>query len=271
MYASEGRRPFASINFITAHDGFTLRDLNSYDSKHNEANLEGNRDGTDNNRSYNYGVEGDTDDDTVLAVRRQQMRNFLATLMLSTGVPMIAGGDEFGRTQRGNNNAYCQDNDISWYDWHWEQWQSDLKVFASQVVHLRRLHSAFRQRYFFDGKPLHEGGPKDLAWIGPDGHEIDESEWHASDARTLGMFLAGESHGPDDDGLPIRDSSFVVLLHAGTEAAEFVLPGMPYGTRYFRVIDTATGQGSEDATAVPAGTAVTLDPRSLQVLRVEQP
>ena len=148
-------------------------------------------------------------------MRRQQLRNLLATLLLSTGVPMIAAGDEFGRTQRGNNNAYCQDNEISWYDWQWEPWQSDLKVFASQVLRLRRLHSAFRQRYFFDGQPLHAGGPKDLAWLGPDGREIAEAAWHAADSRTLGMFLAGESHGLDDDGRPIRDQSFLVLMHAG--------------------------------------------------------
>ena len=139
---------------------------------------------------------------------------------------MIAGGDEFGRTQQGNNNAYCQDNEISWYDWQWEPWQSDLKVFASQVLRLRRLHSAFRQRYFFDGKPLHAGGPKDLAWLGPDGREIAEAAWHAADSRTLGMFLAGESHGLDDDGRPIRDQSFLVLMHAGATPVVFTLPGL---------------------------------------------
>ena len=271
LYASEGRRPFASINFVTAHDGFTLRDLNSYDSKHNEANLEENRDGTDNNRSSNYGVEGPTDDEAIVEVRRQQMRNFLATLLLSTGVPMICGGDEFGRTQQGNNNAYCQDNEISWYDWHWEPWQSDLKVFASSVLHLRRLHSAFRQRYFFDGRPLHEGGPKDLAWIGPDGREIDEGEWHSPDSHTLGMFLAGELHGFDDGELPIRDQSFLVLLHAGAESIDFTLPEAPYGSRYHQVVDTATGQAHEDGTAFEAGSAITLAARSLHVLRADPP
>jgi glycogen operon protein len=263
LYASEGRRPFASINFVTAHDGFTLRDLVTYERKHNEANLEGNRDGTDNNRSANYGVEGETVDPEINEIRRQQLRNMLATLLLSTGVPMIAGGDEFGRTQLGNNNAYCQDNEISWYDWQWEPWQSDLKVFASQILRLRRLHSAFRQRYFFAGKPLHAGGPKDLAWLGPDGHEVAESAWHAPDSRTLGMFLAGESHGLDDDGLPIRDQSFLVLMHAGAKPVDFTLPGAPYGRGYRLLIDTTTGQAEESGDERRAGSVVTLPPRSI--------
>ena len=265
LYASEGRRPFASINFVTAHDGFTLRDLVTYERKHNEANLEGNRDGTDNNRSCNYGVEGETDDPGVNDVRRQQLRNLLTTLLLSTGVPMIAGGDEFGRTQQGNNNAYCQDNPISWYDWSWEPWQSDLKVFASQVLYLRRMHSAFRQRYFFDGKPLHAGGPKDLAWLGPDGHEVAESAWHDPDARTLGMYLAGESHGLDDEGRPIRDQSFLVLMHAGTAPVQFTLPGDPYGRAYRLIIDTSTGQADESWEELPAGHVATLPARTMLV------
>ncbi len=263
LYASEGRRPFASINFVTAHDGFTLRDLVTYNHKHNEANLEHNRDGTDNNRSFNYGVEGETTDPEINAVRHRQLRNFLATLLLSTGVPMINGGDEFGRTQQGNNNAYCQDNEISWYDWQWEPWQSDLKVFASQVLHLRRLHTAFRQRYFFDGRPLHEGGPKDLAWLAPNGRELAEADWHAANSRTLGMFLAGELHGTDDEGQPIRDQSFLVLLHAGAAPVEFTLPGAPYGQAYHRILDTSTGQAIEAGPQYRAGTAVTLAPRSL--------
>jgi isoamylase len=263
LYASEGRRPFASINFVTAHDGFTMRDLVSYERKHNEANLEGSRDGTDNNRSANYGVEGETTDASVIAVRQQQLRNLLATLLLSTGVPMISGGDEFGRTQGGNNNAYCQDNEISWYHWDWEPWQSDLKVFASQLLHLRRQHSAFRQRYFFDGKPLHKGGPKDLAWLGPDGREIAEKAWHSADSRSLGMFLAGESHGADDDDHVIRDQSFLILFHAGTTPIVFTLPGDPYGSDYRLIIDTTTGQAVESGDLRPAGSTVTLPPRSM--------
>ena len=265
LYASEGRRPFASINFVTAHDGFTLRDLVSYDGKHNEANLEGNRDGTDNNRSRNYGVEGETDDPEINAVRQQQLRNFLATLLLSTGVPMISGGDEFGRTQKGNNNAYCQDSDISWYDWTWAPWQSDLKVFASQVLHLRRMHSAFRQRYFFAGTPLRAGGPKDLAWIGADGREVTDSAWHAADSRTLGMFLAGEAHGEDDLGRVIRDQSFLVIMHAADTPIDFTLPTDPYGDSFRLIVDTATGQAMESSQGLPAGSTVRLEPRTLKV------
>ena len=266
LYASEGRRPFASINFVTAHDGFTLRDLVTYDRKHNEPNLEHNRDGTDNNRSHNYGVEGETRDEIILDTRRQQLRNFLATLLLSTGVPMIAGGDEFGRSQRGNNNAYCQDNEISWYDWNWAPWQSDLKVFASQVLHLRRLHSAFRQRYFFAGLPLHAGGPKDLAWIKPDGTEIVEADWHSPDARTIGMFLAGEQHGLDEHGQPIRGESFLLLLHAGEDPQKFVLPGSPYAHGYLCVVDTSTGQAFEGGALLGAGSTITMPARSMIVL-----
>ena len=265
LYASEGRRPFASINFVTAHDGFTMRDLVSYDHKHNEANLESNRDGTDNNRSYNYGVEGETRDEIIIDTRRQQLRNLLATLLLSTGVPMISGGDEFGRTQKGNNNAYCQDNEISWYDWNWAPWQSDLKVFASQVLHLRRLHSAFRQRYFFAGLPLHAGGPKDLAWIKPDGTEIVDADWHSPDARTVGMFLAGEEHGLDEQGQKIRGEAFLLLLHAGEDPQAFVLPGEPYGHGYLRVVDTSTGQAFEGGPLHGAGSVVTMPARSLMV------
>jgi isoamylase len=265
LYASEGRRPFASINFVTAHDGFTLRDLVSYENKHNEANREGNRDGTDNNRSSNNGAEGETHDEIINDSRRQQLRSFLATLLLSTGVPMINGGDEFGRTQLGNNNAYCQDNEISWYDWDWAPWQSDLKVFASQVLHLRRLHSAFRQRYFFAGQPLKEGGPKDLAWLGPNGHEIAEPDWHAADARTIGMYLAGERHGTDEHGQPIQDESFLIILHAGADPTKFILPGQPYGTGFMRVVDTATGQAFEGGEQHPGGSTMLVPARSLSV------
>jgi isoamylase len=268
LYASEGRRPFASINFVTAHDGLTLRDLVSFENKHNEANLEDNRDGTDNNRSSNNGVEGETHDEVILDTRRQQLRNFMATLLLSTGVPMINGGDEFGRSQLGNNNAYCQDNEISWYDWNWEPWQSELKVFASQVLHLRRLHSAFRQRYFFAGQPLQEGGPKDLAWLDASGTEIAEPDWHAPDSRTLGMYLAGEMHGSDESGQPIRDEAFLVVLHAGEDPAKFVLPGSPYGKGYVRTVDTATGQAFEGGPQLAAGTAIVLAARSLTVFHV---
>ena len=271
LYASEGRRPFASINFVTAHDGFTLHDLVSYDRKHNEANLEDNRDGTDNNRSWNCGVEGQTQDPDILGLRRRQMRNFLTTLLLSTGVPMLAGGDEFGRSQMGNNNAYCQDNEISWYDWNWSPWQSDLKVFASNVLSLRRLHSAFRQRFFFEGLPVLAGGPKDLAWIGTDGHELPPDAWHDSQARTVGMYLAGASHGAEDSGTVIRDQAFFMILHSGDDVVPFTLPGAPYASGYRTVIDTWTGQSTESDPIREAGATVEMQPRSTLVLRALTP
>ena len=266
LYGAEGRRPFASINFVTAHDGFTLRDLVSYDRKHNEANLEENRDGSDDNRSWNCGIEGPTADPAVLALRRRQMRNLLSTLLLSNGVPMIAGGDEFGRTQLGNNNAYCQDNEISWYDWDWEHWQSELKVFTSDVLALRRLHSAFRQRYFLEGSPVHPGGPKDLAWLDPSGSEVTQEQWHDPDTRTIGMYLAGESHGTDEGGRHARDEAFLLILHSGDSDIGFVLPGAPFGHGYRTVVDTASGQSREAADVLPEGSTLTVRARSLVVL-----
>jgi len=266
LYGSEGRRPFASINFVTAHDGFTLRDLVSYNTKHNEANLEDNRDGTDNNRSWNCGIEGETDDPEVLALRQRQLRNLLGTLLLSTGVPMLAGGDEFGRTQGGNNNAYCQDNDISWYDWNWEPWQSDLKVFASDVLELRRLHSAFRQRYFLEGQPVHKGGPKDLAWFDATGSEVPDGHWHDPDARTLGMFLAGESHGVDGQGQHIRDQAFFIVVHAGADEVDVVLPSAPFASGYRLIVDTFTGQSTESGDTLDPASTVTMSGHSMLVL-----
>ncbi|MSV53047.1 MAG: glycogen debranching enzyme GlgX, partial [Actinobacteria bacterium] len=257
LYASEGRRPSASINFITAHDGFTMRDLATFERKHNEANLEGNRDGTDDNRSSNFGIEGETDDETINMLRRRQIRNLMTTLLLSTGVPMLTAGDEFGRTQIGNNNAYCQDNEISWLNWDWEPWQQELHAFTTSLVQLRRDHPAFRQRYFFAGRPIHEGGPKDLAWISPEGRELTVDEWNSSDSRTLGMFIAGVDGG----------KSFLVLMHAGQEAQTFNLPGDPYGSSYHRVIDT------EQDSAVPrtselAGSSLAMVPHSMLVFEV---
>ncbi|MSW43741.1 MAG: glycogen debranching protein GlgX [Actinobacteria bacterium] len=268
LYASEGRRPYASINFITAHDGFTMHDLVSYEHKHNEANLEGNRDGTDDNRSRNYGVEGETDDPAINAVRVRQIRNLLASLALSTGVPMITAGDEFGRTQMGNNNAYCQDTPISWIDWNLEPGQRSLLDFTRGVLRLRREHRAFRQRYFFDGRPMHEGGPKDLAWIAPDGRELSAEAWNDERARTLGMYVSGELHAVHPDGTHVKDDSFLVLLHSGEADQAFVLPDGPYARSYRRVIDSMTGSTTESSSDEAAGTIVTLAPHSLVVLRV---
>jgi glycogen operon protein len=267
LFHHNDRGPLASINFVTAHDGFTLADLVSYNDKHNEANGENNADGTQDNRSCNYGAEGPSDDPAILAVRQRQIRNFISTLLLSTGVPMLLGGDEFGRTQGGNNNAYCQDNEISWFDWSWQQWQSDLKVFASNVIALRRHHSAFTQRYFFDGVPLHTGGPKDLAWLSTDGVDLTVEQWQDPQCHSMQMFLAGESYGAEHAAEGPSDTAFLILIHAGTTPIVFTLPTRPYGRYYRRVIDTYTGQSVLTQDRIAASEKLTLQPRSMVVLR----
>ncbi len=225
LYESSGRRPFASINFVTAHDGFTLRDLVSYDEKHNEANGEGGRDGSDHNLSWNCGVEGPTDDPDVLALRGQQQRNLLATLLLSQGVPMLLHGDELGRSQGGNNNAYCQDNEISWVDWTPESLDYGLLAFVEKVSRLRREHPVFRRRRFLQGKI--EGGERgrDVSWLRPDGEPMRDEDWDSGFARSLGMLLNGDQMAEvDARGEPLVDDTFLLLLNAHDETVPFVLP-----------------------------------------------
>lgn len=214
LYAPDGRRPFSSINFITAHDGFTLRDLVSYDHKHNEANLEDNRDGTNNNISANYGHEGETDDPRILDIRRRQMRNLLTTLVLSSGVPMISGGDEIGRTQNGNNNAYCQDNELSWYDWDLQSWQEDLRDFTRSLVQLRRNNRAFRQRHFFRGDDG-DTHAKDVLWWHPSGRELEHADWNDPHERCLGMIVANTGLHP---------TRFCVIINAFDHPIDFHAP-----------------------------------------------
>jgi len=269
LYQDDGRRPYASINFVTAHDGFTLRDLVSYDRKHNEANGEDNTDGTDDNRSWNCGVEGETADPAVLDLRRRQARNLLATLLLSTGVPMLLAGDERWRTQGGNNNAYCQDNAVSIVDWTETAESRELLEFTRRLLRLRRESPVLRQRAFFLGRPTATDGVKDLAWFGPDGMEMDTTAWHSPHARTLGMYLNGQgirSRGPR--GEPIADASYLLLLHAGAEDSGFVLPRPPWATAYRRVLDTWSPD-APDATAgeqLAAGSTLALHPRCLVLL-----
>jgi len=270
LYAAEGRSPYSSINFVTAHDGFTMRDLVSYDHKHNAANLEDDRDGTDDNRSANYGFEGETTDPAITNVRHRQIRNLMASLILSTGVPMILGGDEFGRTQSGNNNGYCQDNAISWYDWEWSDWQGDLVEFTRYVLALRREHRVFRQRFFFQGTPTSEGGAPDLGWISPSGSTLTDGEWNSPDTRTIGMYLSGSLRPVPGDPPSGRDQSFLILLHSGTEHQPFVLPGQPYGQTYRRVLDTHDERPGVAPWIDRADATVVLAPRSLVVLRVEE-
>ena len=248
LYEHSARRPIASINFVVAHDGFTLRDLVSYNDKHNDANRESNKDGESHNRSWNCGVEGETADDAVNALRRQQQRNFLTTLLLSQGVPMIAHGDEVGRTQSGNNNVYCQDNELAWIDWKLAENESRLFAFTSAVVSLRQEHAVFRRRRFFAGDAAH-GGKSDLGdieWFSSDGTEMDEEDWRNGYARTLMVFLNGQAiPEPGPQGQRILDSDFVLLFNAHSAPVDFVLPPAQYGTTWRIRLDTTAAEPSK--------------------------
>jgi glycogen operon protein len=242
LYARDGRRPYASINFVTAHDGFTLTDLVSYNSKHNEANGEDNRDGSDDNRSWNCGVEGETDDPAVNGLRSRQRRNLLATLLVSQGVPMLLGGDEIGRTQHGNNNAYCQDSELSWLDWSLAEPNADLLAFTMALSQFRRAHPVFRRRRFFSGRPIRRGDELgDIAWFNVGGTEMAEQDWETDMGRCVMVFLNGQGI-PDVDsrGERVIDDSFLLCFNAGPEDVDMVLPGRMYGENWVVVVDTAT-------------------------------
>jgi len=244
LYEQSGRRPHASINFITAHDGFPLRDLVSYNEKHNAANGEDNRDGESHNRSWNCGVEGPTDDPEVRALRARQQRNFLATLLLSQGVPMLLAGDEIGRTQQGNNNAYCQDNELSWINWDLDAEQTRLLHFVQRLIQFRKQHPLFRRRRFFQGRFIESVGVKDITWLNPDGYEMSTEEWHNSFARCLGMYLAGAAlEERDERGHLIPDDNFLVLLNAHHEEIPFVLPDYDGNAIWEVVMDTYQASG----------------------------
>ncbi len=259
LYETDGRRPFASINFITAHDGFTLRDLVSYNEKHNEANGEENRDGTNDNRSWNCGVEGPTDDAQILALRARQQRNFLATLLLSQGVPMLLGGDEIGRTQRGSNNAWCQDNEISWFDW--DSCDEELLGFVRQLIELRRNHPVFRRTKFFEGKG--EQLP-DVWWMRPDGRRMTRRDWDSNESRAIGVFLNGdELNTQTETGEEVRDETFLMLFNAHFEDISFRLPARRFGTSWNLIL--ATGRCECDR-YVP-GADVHVEARSIAVFR----
>ncbi|MGV9800005.1 glycogen debranching protein GlgX [Mycobacterium sp. NPDC003449] len=269
LYEQTGRRPFASINFVTAHDGFTLRDLVSYNDKHNDANGEDNRDGESNNKSWNCGAEGPTDDQTVNALRARQQRNFLTTLLLSQGVPMISHGDELGRTQGGNNNVYCQDTEIAWIDWATAD--TDLIEFTRSVSALRAAHPVFRRRRFFNGRPVRESGaPRlpDIAWFAPDGSDMTSEDWDTGYAKSLAVYLNG--HGiadPDIRGQQVLDDSFLLCFNAHYEPIEFALPPKDFGEQWVPVVDTAANAGTEP---IPAGSRVSVDARATLVLRTER-
>nr|WP_250323958.1 glycogen debranching protein GlgX [Williamsia sp. CHRR-6] len=268
LYEATGRRPSASINFVIAHDGFTLRDLVSYNEKHNEANGEGNRDGESHNRSWNCGVEGPTDDPAVEALRARQQRNILATLALSQGTPMIAHGDEMGRTQLGNNNVYCQDSALSWMDWTLAQTNADLVEFTRRAFKLRRQHPVFRRRRFFAGRPIRSGDQvRDIAWLTPSAQEMTEADWDSGFGKSLAVYLNGNGiREKNAQGSKVVDDSFLMLFNAHHEPIDFVVPGDSYGSHWVGALDTATATGSTEVTA-SSGATVRVRERSLLVLR----
>jgi glycogen operon protein len=244
LYAGGGRTPHASINYVTAHDGFTLHDLVSYNEKHNEANQEDNQDGHAHNLSWNCGVEGPSDDPDVLALRARQKRNLIATLLLSQGVPMLLAGDEIGRTQRGNNNAYCQDDEISWVDWDTARDHEGFLRFVRRMLRIRQEHPVLRRRRFFQGRPIRGGGVKDILWLTPEGREMTDHEWTQDFARSLAVYLAGEALAETDArGRRLQDDNFLLLLNAHHDAIEFLLPGMRAGSHWQVLLDTGFEHG----------------------------
>ncbi len=273
LYESDGRRPYASVNFVTAHDGFTLQDLVSYELKHNEANGEDNRDGSNDNWSWNCGVEGETNDPAVRALRERQQRNFLATLLLSQGAPMIGGGDEIGRTQWGNNNAYCQDNEISWYNWDIDERRGALLDFTRRVIALRRKHPGLHRRKFFKGHLLHGSRLKDITWLRPDGREMRPRDWLTGWTRTLGARIGGGEIGDlDEQGKPMRDETILILLNAHNDEISFTLPKGSGAGAWRMELDTRwpTGvaeQGAREPENLPPGTKYLMVGHSLAVLR----
>jgi isoamylase len=266
LYEQSGRRPSASINLVSSHDGFTLSDLVSYDQKHNEANLEQNRDGHDQERSWNCGAEGPTANPAINTLRARQQRNFLATLLLSQGTPMLLGGDEFGRTQKGNNNAYCQDNETSWYDWDWSDAQRSLFEFTKRLLRLRRSHPALHRVKFFQGRAIHASHLRDIVWLRNDGQPMSEADWDDHQTRCFGMFLAGRGiDDVDEEGRPIVDDDLLILLNAGPTEIEFHVPPLPEVREAWRLlVDTADDEAEE---SVHARESTRLEPRSLKFFR----
>ncbi|MBB2975321.1 glycogen operon protein [Microbacterium endophyticum] len=270
LYENSGRRPFASINFVTAHDGFTLRDLVSYNEKHNDANGEDGRDGESHNRSLNFGVEGETDDPEILTLRSRQQRNFIATLMLSQGVPMILHGDELGRTQHGNNNGYAQDNEITWIDW--SKVDNQLIEFTSALVRLRREHPTFRRNRFFDGRPVRrEAGERipDIVWVRPDGSVMQPEDWDSGFGLAIGVFINGNGISERDRrGEVISDAHFIVLFNAGGETVDFTLPDVDFSPEWDVLVDTGGERATEQL--VGPGDTLAVKAQSLMLLREHQ-
>ncbi|MEJ2725125.1 MAG: glycogen debranching protein GlgX, partial [Deltaproteobacteria bacterium] len=265
LYENTSRLPYASINFITAHDGFTLSDLVSYNEKHNDANGEESRDGESNNRSWNCGVEGPTDEPEVIHLRTGQKRNFMTTLFLSQGVPMLLGGDEIGRTQKGNNNVYCQDNEISWYDW--QNADEDFLVFCRKLIRYRKDHPVFRRRRWFHGRPIHGSEVKDIAWFTMEGDQMAEEDWGQGYAKSLGVFLNGAAiPNPNPRGEPVRDDNFYIIFNAHHEPLSFTLPGADWGELWLKELDTGIGWAEEEE-SFKAGDPIKVKARSVIALR----
>jgi isoamylase len=268
LYEASGRKPHASINFITAHDGFTLEDLVSYNGKHNEANGEGSRDGVNDNRSWNCGAEGPTGDAAIRALRAQQKRNLMATLLLSQGVPMVLGGDELGHTQSGNNNAYCQDNELSWLDWQLDEEQEAFLEFTCRLIAVRRRHPVFSRRRFLQGDTITADGLREIIWLSPDGREMTPADWGVPYARCLGLYLAGAAiERRDRRGKLVTDNNFVLLCNAHHERIPFALPELLAEKIWWTVLDTAAAAAPFAQRRLEAGTRYPLQGRSLALLR----
>jgi glycogen operon protein len=267
-FQTNGRRPNASINFVTAHDGFTLNDLVSYNEKHNEANGENSMDGESHNRSWNCGAEGETDDPEVLRLREQQRRNMLATLILSQGIPMLLGGDEMGRTQKGNNNGYCQDSEISWFDWDLVEGNEELLDFTRELIYFRRQHPVFRRRKWFQGQAIHGKSISDIAWFNPDGTQMTDEEWEVGYAKSIAVFLdGGQIPSPGPQGQRISDDSFLLFFNAHYEMIEFALSDGLSTKEWSVVIDTKEPRFVQEEKVYTGSQSVPVTGRSLVVLR----
>ncbi|MBI4267312.1 MAG: glycogen debranching enzyme GlgX, partial [Chloroflexi bacterium] len=280
-------KPYASINFVTCHDGFTLNDLVSYDQKHNEANGESNKDGSDQNFSWNFGVEGPTDSKGILELREKQKRNFLCALIFSQGVPMLCGGDETGRTQRGNNNAYCQDNELTWHDWRPDSKQALLDFirriikinrkpdskqalldFTRRIIKINRDHPIFHRRGFFQGRPIRHSEVKDIVWLRPDGQEMTDADWNSSWVRCIGVFYAGEDPNEvDENGAPLTDDTLLVILNSHHDPIQFTLPATPSAARWELLIDTNTPGLRPGQKTANGGESLEIIGRSFALLR----
>jgi glycogen operon protein len=266
LYQNDGRKPYASINFVVAHDGFTLEDLVSYNEKHNEANGENNSDGANDNDSWNMGVEGPTDNPQIVQARERQKRNFLTTLLLSQGVPMICGGDEIGRTQRGNNNAYCQDNEISWYEWNLDDRKKSLLEFTTKLIELRRTHPNLRRRKFYQDRAIHHSQLKDIAWYRADGQEMKEDEWNAGWVNSLAVMFNGQTLDQVDEmGQRMSDDTFLIMLNSSHQSVSYTLPESPHEHGWEMVLNT--NDLDQPFKTEQVGMQLELAPRSIVLLR----